>query len=76
MLKKLHILFAALAILLSDAMCAVVAYYYCDMMWGIRYAGYSAPSWIAFLFAIPFAAAIVICIFLAVHFKRKADKEI
>ena len=34
----------ALAILLSNLMCATVAYRYCDMRWGIQYAGYGVPS--------------------------------
>ena len=37
--KFLSYLFTALAILLSNVMCAAVAYNYCDIQWGIRYAG-------------------------------------
>ena len=70
-MKNRYICFLVLAILLSDVMCAVVAYRYCDMLWGIRYAGYSAPASIAFLSAIPFVIAIIICIILAIYFKRK-----
>ena len=43
-MKTISNLFLILAVLLSDVMCAVVAYNYCDMMWGIKYAGYSAPG--------------------------------
>ena len=43
-MKALSCTFAALAILLSDVMCAAVAFSYCDMLWGIRYASYSAPA--------------------------------
>ena len=32
-------LFMALAVLLSNVMCAAVAYNYCAMQWGIQYAG-------------------------------------
>ena len=71
-MKKLSVLFGALAVLLSDAMCAVTAYVYCDIKWGIRYAGYSAPTWVAFLTAIPFIIGIAVCIVLTVYFKRKA----
>ena len=71
-MKKLSILCTVLAILLSDVMCAVVAWNYCDMLWGIRYAGYSAPASTAFLWAIPFVAGIVVCACLALYFKRKA----
>lgn len=71
-MKKLSICFGVLAILLSDAMCAVTAYNYCDIKWGIRYAGYSAPTWVALLTAVPFALGMVICIVLTVYFRRKA----
>ena len=39
-MKALSRTFAVLAILLSDVMCAAVAFNYCDMLWGIRYASY------------------------------------
>ena len=42
-MKALSVVFGILAVLLSDLMCAVAAYRYCDMLWGIRYAGFSAP---------------------------------
>ena len=70
-MKILSKVFGVLAILLSDVMCAVVAYNYCDMLWGIKHAGYSAPAWIAFLSAIPFAIAIVVCIFVSLFLKKK-----
>lgn len=35
-MKVLSNLFLVLAVLLSDAMCAVVAYNYCNIEWGIR----------------------------------------
>ena len=70
-MKKLSILFALLAVLLSDIMCAVVAFNYRDMLCGIEHAGYSAPSSTAFLLVIPYAIGIGICIILAVVFKRK-----
>ena len=48
-MKKLSVLFGALAVLLSDVMCAVVAYNYCNLLWGGRYAGYGVsicrPLW-------------------------------
>ena len=71
-MKKLSILFAALAILLSDAMCAVVAYKFCDALWSIKYGGTSFPADVAFLYAIPFAAAIAVCVILAIVFRKKA----
>lgn len=70
-MRTLSKVFYVLAFLLSGVMCAVVAYNYCDMMWGIKYAGYSAPAWTAFMAAIPFAIAIAVCIGIARHLKRK-----
>lgn len=61
-----------LAVLLSDAMCAVVAFAYCDMLWGIRYACYSAPASVAFLYAIPFLAGIAVCLLAAFLLYRKS----
>ena len=71
-MKTLSVIFGILAVLLSDVMCAVVAYNYCDMRWGIQYAGYSAPAWTALLVGIPYAVGIIICIVLAVFFMKKA----
>ena len=71
-MKKLSIIFGLLAVLLSDIMCAVVAYNYRDMLCGIEHAGYSAPSGAAFLLVIPYAIGIAICIVLAIVFKKKA----
>ena len=68
----LSAVFAALAVILSDVMCAVVAFNYCDMMWGIRYAGYSAPASVAFLTAVPYAVGIIICIILSLFLKKRA----
>lgn len=64
-MKKLWILFIVLAVILSDVMCAVVAYSYCDLVWGGKYAGYSAPASTAFAFAIPFLIAIAVCLAVA-----------
>ena len=65
-MKALSRTFAVLAILLSNVMC--------DMLWGIRYASYSAPASTAFLLVIPYAAAIAVCAALAVIFGRKSAK--
>ena len=65
------IVFQILAVILSDVMCAAVAYSYCDMLWGIRYAGYSAPASVAFLLAVPFIVGILILLVLAEVFRRK-----
>lgn len=70
-MKTLSILFGSLAVLLSDIMCAVVAYSYCTLKWGGQYACYSAPASTAFLLAIPYGIGIIICTLLAVFFYKK-----
>jgi len=70
-MKKLSYLFTALAIILSDIMCFVVAYYYRDILCGIEHAGYSAPASTAFLYAIPFALGIIVCAVFAIRFYKK-----
>ena len=69
-MKKFY-LFTALAIVLSDIMCFVVAYNYRDMLCGIEHAGYSAPAGTAFLYAIPFVVGIIVCAVLAIRFRKK-----
>jgi hypothetical protein len=64
-MKKLSWLFTALAIVLSNIMCFVVAYNYREMICGIEHAGYSAPASIAFLCAIPFVVGICLCVILS-----------
>lgn len=64
-MKKLSYLFIAIAILLSDMMCAVVAFNYRDMLCGIQHSCYSAPASVAFLSAIPFGIGIIICAVVA-----------
>lgn len=71
-MKRLSKLFLVLAVLLSDAMCATVAFNYCDIVWGIRYAGYSAPVYVAYLTGIPYAIGIIICLIVARILKKKA----
>lgn len=71
-MKKLSCLFTALAIVLSDIMCLVVAYNYCDMLCGIEHAGYSAPASTAFLYAIPFVVGIVACAVVAYVLYKKS----
>ena len=70
-MKKVSKLFIILAVILSNIMCAVVAYNFCDMQWGIKYAGYSAPANTAFLYAIPYGIGIIVCIIIAVVLKKK-----
>ena len=47
---------------------------YCDMLWGIKYAGYSAPPSTSFLSAVPFVVGIVVCIVLALYFSKRTAK--
>ncbi|WP_033121632.1 hypothetical protein [Oscillibacter sp. ER4] len=70
-MKKISYLFFGLAILLSDVMCAVVAFNYGKMLWGTKNAGYSAPASTAFLWAIPFLIGIIVCIIIALVAKKK-----
>lgn len=70
-MKMLSNLFVILAVVLSDIMCAVIAYYYRDMICGIEHAGYSAPPSAVFLYAVPFLAAIILCVILAIRFRKK-----
>ena len=70
-MKKLSYLFIVLAIVLSDIMCFVVAYNYRDMICGIEHAGYSAPASMAFLYAIPFVLGIIVCVALAIRYRKK-----
>ena len=74
-MKKLSVVFGLFAIILSNVMCAVVAFNYRDMLCGIRHSCYSAPAWVAFLSAIPYAVAIVVCVILAVVFKKRSTNK-
>ena len=64
-----------LAILLSDIMCAAVSYEYCALQWGGRYEGWSAPPSAAFVYAVPFAAGIVLCIILSRSLGKRASQH-
>lgn len=70
-MKKIYNIFIVLAILLSDVMCAVVAYNFCAMQWGAKYGMHSAPAWVAFLYGIPFAIGIVVCVIVAAVIKKR-----
>ena len=71
-MKHLSRIFAALAILLWGAMCAVVAWNYCDLLHSIDHHGFSAPADIAFFYAIPFGIVIAVCVVLAMVFHKKS----
>ena len=68
-----NVLFAA-AILLSNVMCAHVAYLYRAMLCGIEHMGYSAPANVAFLYAIPYAIGIAVCLIVGIVLKKKAKQ--
>ena len=72
-MKKLSVLFAALAVLLWGAMCAVVAWNYRSMLCGIEHGGFSAPADIAFFYAIPFVIAIAVCVVLSIVFRKRCN---
>ena len=74
--RRLGWLFAVSAILLSDVMCAAVAYHYCALQWGGRYAGYSAPPDVAFVLCIPYGVGIVICAVTAWLCGKKYQKSV
>ncbi len=73
-MKKRSVVFWVLAALISDIMCAVVAYNYCALQWGGKYAGYSVPASTAFIYTIPFALGIIVSIVLAIICGKKAPK--
>ena len=70
-MKKISNIYIALAVILSDVMCAVVAYNYCAMQWGEKYAGYSAPASVAFFYAIPYGIGIVVSVIVAMVLRKK-----
>jgi len=70
-MKKISNIFIALVVILCSVMCAVVGYNYASMQWGIKYAGYSAPASVAFLYAIPYGIGIVACVIVAVVLRKK-----
>lgn len=74
-MKKLSNLFGGFAILLSNIMCAVVAYNYRDMLCGIEHYCYSAPAEVAYITGAPFLIGIIICVTLAFVFRRKSQKK-
>ena len=74
-MKKLSILFCILALLLSHAMCAAVAYTYCELLWCGQYGGCSAPAYVAFFLTIPYGIGIATCAIMAVFFHKKSKKQ-
>ena len=70
-MKTLSTVFWVLAVLLSDVMCAIVAYNYCDMVWGISMRVivllHGPCLWLLFLLLLPLRCALCLHCFL----KRK-----
>ena len=72
--KILAIILIIIGLILSHIMCAHVAFEYCNMLWGIKCAGYSAPANVAFLFIIPYMLCIIIVFVIALIFLKKSKK--
>lgn len=70
-MKKVGYVFWGLAALLLIVMCVVVMFHYQKMKYGIEFEGYSAPASVAFLYAIPFSIAIIICVIIALVIGKK-----
>ena len=70
--KLFTAIFLAIALVLSHLMCIHVAYAYCDMLWGIEYAGYSAPANVAFFLSIPYLVGIAAAATLSLIFWKKS----
>lgn len=62
--KKIANISYLLATLISNIMCATVAYKYCEIQWMIEYRGFSAPASLAFFEAIPFLICILVCLII------------
>jgi len=74
-MKKVAWILFGIAVLLSDLMCAHVAYAYRDIICGTEHLGYSAPPSLAFLYAIPYLFGIVALAAVGVVILIKARKR-
>ena len=70
-IKNLTIIFGITTIFLLCFMSAFVSYKFCEIKYEIKYAGASAPTYVAFLYAIPFIFGIIISITLFIIFCKK-----
>lgn len=75
-MKKLSMVFGILAILLSNVMCAVVAYNYSYLLFCGKYGGCSAPADAAFLSAIPFIVGVIVCVVIAILLYKKVVSKV
>lgn len=73
-MKKLSWVCFGAAVLLSNIMCAHVAYLYRAMLCGIEHMGYSAPAGTAFLYAVPYVFGIASCVILGILLRMKAER--
>ena len=64
------------ALILSHIMCIHIAYTYCDMLWGVEYAGYSAPAGVAFVLLIPYMVGVMIALLAALLLLKKANRVV
>lgn len=69
-MKKLSLLFSVLAAVITNVMVGVVAYNYGVLATDLSC---SAPPATAFLYGIPFAVLIAVCVVLAVFFRKKSS---
>ena len=74
--KRLAWVFAVLAILLSNVMCAAVAYNYGILQWSGQHGGTSAPADVAFLLCIPYGGGMILCAVIAWLFQEKYQKSL
>lgn len=74
-MKFLSNVLITLSLLLSHAMCLVVAYCYRDLLCRVEHGGFSAPAELAFLYALPFAVVIILLLVLAHKLRRKKKQQ-
>ena len=70
-MKKTSKILLAAALVISHAMVGVVAFNWASMRCAILHFGTSAPEWVAFLLAVPFAVAIAACLVAVAIIERK-----
>lgn len=66
--------FVVLSLLSTHVMCAVVAYNYCNLSWGMRYEGWSAGPSVAYITGLPFLLVAIVCAVAAVWIHRRSRK--
>lgn len=72
--RRISIICLLAAVILSDVMCAAIAYQYCDIMWKTKYFLTSAPADMAFILIIPFALGIIFFGILSLIYYRKSKR--